>query len=43
MKAADLVANKIKRLKTGYVFTYNEFDVPVALKKTLLIFRYWVL
>lgn len=38
MKTADLVANKIMRLKTGYVFTYNEFGVPVALKKTL---RLW--
>jgi hypothetical protein len=39
MKVSDLVANKINRLKTGYVFTYNEFNVPVdkvdALKKTL--------
>ena len=39
MKVSDLVTNKINRLKTGYVFTYNEFDVPVnkvdALKKTL--------
>ena len=39
MKVSDLVANKINRLKTGYVFTYDEFDVPVgkidALKKTL--------
>jgi hypothetical protein len=39
MKVSDLVANKINRLKTGYVFTYDEFDIPVdkvdALKKTL--------
>ena len=39
MKVSDLVANKINRLKTGYVFTYDEFNVPVnkvdALKKTL--------
>lgn len=39
MKVSDLVANKINRLKNGYVFTYDEFDVPVgkveALKKTL--------
>ena len=39
MKVSDLVANKINRLKTGYVFTYDEFNIPVnkvdALKKTL--------
>ena len=39
MKVSDLVANKINRLKAGYVFTYDEFDMPVdkvdALKKTL--------
>ena len=37
MKVNDIVAYKINRLKTGY-FTYNEFGVPVALKKTL---RLW--
>ncbi len=40
MKVSDLVVNKINRLKTGYVFTYDEFDMPVdkvdALKKTLI-------
>lgn len=39
MKVSDLVVNKINRLKTGYVFTYDEFNIPVnkvdALKKTL--------
>lgn len=39
MKVSDLVPNKINRLKTGYVFTYDDFNVPVhiidALKKTL--------
>ena len=39
MKISDLVANKINRLKNGYVFTYDEFNVPVikvdALKKAL--------
>jgi predicted transcriptional regulator of viral defense system len=39
MKVSDLVANKINRLRTGYVFTYEEFNVSVnkveALKKTL--------
>ena len=39
MKVSDLVANKIARFKTSYVFTYDEFDLPVnkvdALKKTL--------
>lgn len=39
MKITDIVLNRINRFKTGYVFTYNDFDVPVnkteALKKTL--------
>ena len=39
MNVSDLVANKINRLKNGYVFTYDEFNVPVnkvdALKKAL--------
>ena len=39
MKTSDLVADKITRFKTGYVFTYNRFNMPVnkveALKKTL--------
>ena len=39
MKVSDLVINKINRFKTGYVFTYDEFNVPVnkveALKKIL--------
>ena len=39
MKVSDLVVDKINRLKAGYVFTYNEFNVPMnkvdALEKTL--------
>lgn len=39
MKISDIVVNKINRLKTGYVFTYDDFDVPVknlsALKMAL--------
>ena len=39
MKVSDIVINKINRFKTGYVFTYSDFDIPVdnieALKKTL--------
>ena len=39
MKITDIVINRINRLKSGYVFTYSDFDVPVdkseALKKTL--------
>jgi predicted transcriptional regulator of viral defense system len=39
MKITDIVINKINRLKSGYVFTYSDFDIPVAkseaLKKTL--------
>jgi len=39
MKVSDIVINKINRLKTGYVFTYSDFDIPVknlsALKMSL--------
>ena len=39
MNVTDIVRNKINRLKTGYVFTYEYFNLPVnkveALKKTL--------
>jgi len=39
MKITDIVINRINRFKSGYIFTYNEFHVPVgkveALKKTL--------
>ncbi|MCJ7449688.1 MAG: DUF6088 family protein [Bacteroidales bacterium] len=39
MKITDIVVNRINRFKSGYIFTYNDFDVPVdkteALKKTL--------
>jgi hypothetical protein len=39
MKVSDIVTNKINRFKTGYVFTYDDFDIPVknlsALKMSL--------
>ncbi|NQU82145.1 MAG: hypothetical protein HQ543_11555 [Bacteroidetes bacterium] len=39
MKVSDIVINKINRFKSGYVFTYNVFDIPVnnigALKMAL--------
>jgi hypothetical protein len=39
MKISDIVASKINRFKGGYVFTYNDFEVPVnnlsALKMSL--------
>jgi len=39
MKVSDIVINKINRLKTGYVFTYSDFEEPVknlsALKMSL--------
>jgi hypothetical protein len=39
MKITDIVVHRINRFKSGYIFTYNDFDVPVdksdALKKTL--------
>ncbi len=39
MKVPDIIENKINRLPVGYVFTYNDFDLPVnkidALTKAL--------
>ncbi len=39
MKISEIVTNKIDRFKTGYVFTYKDFPLPVekinALKKVL--------
>jgi len=39
MKVSDIAINKIDRFKTGYVFTYDDFNIPVekadALKKVL--------
>ncbi|MCF8224248.1 MAG: DUF6088 family protein [Bacteroidales bacterium] len=39
MKVSDIVNNKIDRLRPGYIFTYEDFNVPVdkveALKKIL--------
>lgn len=39
MKISDIVSNKIDRFKTGFVFTYDDFSIPVnkidALKKAL--------
>jgi hypothetical protein len=39
MKITDIVIYKINRFKNGYIFTYNDFDIPVekgdALKKSL--------
>jgi len=39
MKISEIVTNKIDRFKTGYVFTYDDFNIPVvkinALKKVL--------
>jgi hypothetical protein len=39
MKISDVVINRIDRFKTGYVFTYDEFSIPVnkvsAFKKVL--------
>ena len=39
MKVSDIVINKINRFKTDYVFTYDDFDIPVknlsALKMSL--------
>ncbi len=39
MKISDIVVNRINRFKAGYIFTYDDFDVPVenmsALKMAL--------
>ena len=39
MKVSDIVINRINRFRTGYVFTYKDFDLSVdkieALKKSL--------
>jgi len=39
MKISDIVANKVNRFKAGYVFTYDDFNIPVknmsALKMAL--------
>ena len=39
MKISDIVINRINRFKAGYIFTYDDFDVPVenvsALKMAL--------
>ena len=39
MKVSDIVINKINRFKSGYVFTYDDFNIPVnnigALKMAL--------
>ncbi|HDJ33070.1 MAG TPA: hypothetical protein ENF21_03095 [Bacteroidetes bacterium] len=39
MYVSDIAINKINRFKTGYVFTYDDFDLPEennnALKKVL--------
>jgi predicted transcriptional regulator of viral defense system len=39
MKISEIVTNKIDRFKTGYIFTYKDFSLPVeninALKKVL--------
>ena len=40
MKVTDIVINRINRFKSGYVFTYDDFSLPVekseALKKALI-------
>jgi predicted transcriptional regulator of viral defense system len=39
MKVSEIVSSKIDRFRSGYIFTYDDFDVPVdkinALKKVL--------
>lgn len=35
MKVSDIVRNRVNRLKTGYVFTYDDFDIPVNNRSAL--------
>lgn len=35
MKITDIVINRINRFKTEYVFTYSDFDIPVAKSEAL--------
>ena len=36
MKVTDIVLNKVDRLPVGYIFTYNDFDVPVSNKEAVI-------
>ena len=36
MKVSHIVLNKVDRLPVGYVFTYNDFDVPVSNKEAVI-------
>lgn len=36
MKVADIVINKIDRLPNGYIFTYNDFNLPVENKEATI-------
>ncbi|HOW40091.1 MAG TPA: DUF6088 family protein [Bacteroidales bacterium] len=35
MKISDIVINRINRFKAGYIFTYEDFDIPVKNKSAL--------
>jgi hypothetical protein len=35
MKISDIVINRINRFKAGYIFTYEDFDVPVENRSAL--------
>jgi hypothetical protein len=35
MKISDIVVNRINRFKAGYIFTYDDFDIPVENKSAL--------
>ena len=35
MKISDIVINRINRLKTGYIFTYEDFNIPVENRSAL--------
>ena len=36
MKVSDIVINKVDRLPNGYIFTYNDFNLPVKNKEAAI-------
>lgn len=36
MKVSDIIINKIDRLPNGYIFTYNDFSLPVENKEAAI-------
>jgi len=40
MKISDIIVNRINRFKAGYIFTYDDFDIPVENKSALKMALY---